>query len=120
MDETLATRDLRKVLIIGAGIGGPVLAMWLRRLGLDVTVAEAREGAALAAGAFLGVAPNGMNALMELGVADAVAAHGFACDSFSFSNRRAARIGGMDCAAATLSSSATRSRWCEGAICTER
>lgn len=96
MDKTLATAKLRNVLIIGAGIGGPVLAMWLRRLGLEVTVAEAREGATLADGAFLGVAPNGMNALIELGVAEAVAAQGFACSSFSFSNRKGARIGGID------------------------
>jgi FAD-dependent urate hydroxylase len=90
------TTKRREVLIVGGGIGGPVLGMWLRRLGLPVTIAEARPGAATAEGAFLGVAPNGMNVLDRLGVAGQVAARGFACDSFRFANRAGAPIGEID------------------------
>jgi 2-polyprenyl-6-methoxyphenol hydroxylase-like FAD-dependent oxidoreductase len=70
--------------------------MWLRRLGMRVVVAEARETAALGEGAFLGVAPNGMNVLADLGLADAVAARGHACDAFRFTNRHDRQIGFID------------------------
>jgi FAD-dependent urate hydroxylase len=91
-----ATRSIRKVLIVGGGIGGPVLGMWLRRIGLDVVVAEARSGAALAEGAFLGVAPNGMNAVSQLDLADAISKRGHPCEAFRFSNRKGAAIGSID------------------------
>lgn len=90
------SNNVRDVVIVGAGIGGPVLAMWLRRLGLEVVLAEARDSAALAEGAFLGVAPNGMNVLAELGCADAIAAHGHACDAFAFANGRGRPLGAID------------------------
>lgn len=90
------TRPIRKVLIVGGGIGGPVLGMWLRRIGLEVVVAEARSGAALAEGAFLGVAPNGMNAVSELDLADAISEQGHPCEAFRFSNRKGAVLGTID------------------------
>lgn len=87
---------VRRVVVVGAGIGGPVLAMWLRRLGMQVVLAGARDSIALGEGAFLGVAPNGMNVLEALGVAETVAADGHACDGFRFSNRSARQIGFID------------------------
>lgn len=92
----MGTRTLRKVLIVGGGIAGPVLGLWLRRLNLEVVIAEARPGPAVADGAFLGVAPNGMNVLDAIGVAASVADRGFACAAFTFSNRSGARIGDID------------------------
>lgn len=86
----------KRVLIIGGGIAGPVLAMWLRRIGMTVEMAEQRGASAGAEGAFLGVAPNGMNALAELGVADAVAAHAHPCDAFEFENAAGKQIGTID------------------------
>lgn len=83
-------------MIVGGGIGGPVLAMWLRRIGMDVVIAEARQVASIAEGAFLGVAPNGMNVLHGLELAEKVAAIGHACDSFRFSNRKGNAIGQID------------------------
>ena len=47
---------IENALVIGGGIGGPVLGMWLRGLGVEVTIAEARPSVAEAEGAFLGVA----------------------------------------------------------------
>jgi FAD-dependent urate hydroxylase len=87
---------MRKVLIVGGGIAGPVLGMWLERLGLEVSIAEARPTAAVAEGAFLGVAPNGMNALEPLGVAATVAAAGIPCEAFQFINQKGKSIGFID------------------------
>ncbi|MFE8596193.1 FAD-dependent oxidoreductase [Archangium violaceum] len=87
---------MRKVLIVGGGIAGPVLGMWLKRLGMEVSIAEARPTAAVGEGAFLGVAPNGMNALEPLGVAGAVAAAGTPCEAFQFLNRKGDSIGVID------------------------
>ena len=90
------TDQARECLIVGAGIAGPVLGMWLQRIGMRVVIAEARDSAVLAEGAFLGVAPNGMNVLADLGLADVVAARGHACDAFRFTNRSDRQIGFID------------------------
>ena len=86
----------RNAVIVGAGIGGPVLAMWLQKAGIRAVVMEARESAALAEGAFLGVAPNGMNVLSELGLAEQVRAIGHVCSSFEFMNARGQHVGSID------------------------
>jgi FAD-dependent urate hydroxylase len=82
--------------IVGSGIAGPVLAMFLNRAGIDARIVESRPEREGAQGAFLGVAPNGMNVLRALGVGDAVAARGFACDGFVFRNARGERIASID------------------------
>jgi len=69
----------KKALIIGGGIAGPVTAMALRRAGLDVTVFEAYDRASDGVGAFLTLAPNGLAALGQLGLYDAV--HDLGMDS---------------------------------------
>ncbi len=85
-----------RALIVGAGVGGPALAMWLGRLGLTAVLAEARAAAAPAEGAWLGVAPNGMNVLDALGLAGRVASKGHACAGFQFTNHRGRIIGTID------------------------
>jgi len=67
--------------------------MWLRRFGLQVVIAERRSASARAEGAFLGVAPNGMNVLDALGIADEVARRGVPCTSFQFRNAADRPIG---------------------------
>ena len=85
-----------KALIIGAGVGGPVLALWLQKIGLEVVVAEARSSLALTEGAVLGVAPNGMGVLDALGIAGAIARRGHPCRAFTFSNAAGRAIGRID------------------------
>jgi len=92
-------RSIRKALIIGGGIAGPVCALWLRRVGLEVELAEQRDTSAAAEGAFLGLAPNGMAVLAALGLEREIARLGHACTAFSFSNRAGAPIGRIDRAA---------------------
>ncbi|MFI7133326.1 FAD-dependent oxidoreductase [Nonomuraea sp. NPDC050153] len=56
-----------KALIIGCGIGGPVTAMALREVGIDVEIFEAYGQGAEDVGSFLNVASNGLAALRVLG-----------------------------------------------------
>uniref|UniRef100_UPI000B8722FF FAD-dependent oxidoreductase n=1 Tax=Actinokineospora iranica TaxID=1271860 RepID=UPI000B8722FF len=67
---------MRRVLIIGGGIAGPATAMALRQAGIDATVFEAYERTADGVGAFLTLAPNGMDALRALDLHEVVRAAG--------------------------------------------
>lgn len=87
---------IENALVIGGGIGGPVLGMWLRGLGVEVTIAEARPSVAEAEGAFLGVAPNGMHVLSALGHGERVAEAGHPCEAFEFVNAKGKIIGRID------------------------
>jgi 2-polyprenyl-6-methoxyphenol hydroxylase-like FAD-dependent oxidoreductase len=89
-------KNVGRVVIVGCGIAGPVLGMFLRRIGIEVVICEARPRAAGEEGAFLGLAPNGMNVLAELGVDAAVEAIGAPCHAFEFQNARGERIGAID------------------------
>jgi 2-polyprenyl-6-methoxyphenol hydroxylase-like FAD-dependent oxidoreductase len=63
------------VLIIGGGIGGSALALFLKKAGISSTVYEAypyKDGV----GGGLGLAPNGMNVLDALGLAERTKARG--------------------------------------------
>lgn len=87
----------KRALIVGCGIAGPVLGMFLRRIGMEVVICEARAAReADGEGAFLGVAPNGMNVLQELGVREAVEASAVPCHRFEFQNARGVRVGAID------------------------
>ncbi|NOK34591.1 FAD-dependent monooxygenase [Corallococcus exercitus] len=88
--------SVRRVVIIGAGIGGPVLGLWLRRIGMEVVLCEARASTAPGEGAFLGVAPNGMNVLAGLGLDTVVAARGGACERFRFTNAQGRVLGHIE------------------------
>lgn len=68
-----------RVVVVGGGLAGTAVALALRRHGVAVDVYEARGTED--PGAFLTVASNGMLALTQLGVADAVAEVGFALTS---------------------------------------
>jgi 2-polyprenyl-6-methoxyphenol hydroxylase-like FAD-dependent oxidoreductase len=66
----------RRALIVGAGIGGLAAAIALRKAGWAVRVFE-RSASLRELGFGVGLAPNAMAALGELGVGDAVRARGF-------------------------------------------
>lgn len=61
----------QRALIIGGGIAGPVLALFLKQAGFCVQVFEASHGVSDTGGA-LGLAPNGMNVLAAAGVAEQI------------------------------------------------
>jgi 2-polyprenyl-6-methoxyphenol hydroxylase-like FAD-dependent oxidoreductase len=83
----------RKALIIGGGIAGPVLGMFLHRLGIPATIYEARSKPNDRAGAFLNLAPNGLAVLETLGIREEITARGTPTTSIVFQNHRGKRLG---------------------------
>lgn len=75
----------RKALIVGAGIGGLSAAIALRKAGWEVRIFE-RSASLRELGFGLGLAPNAMAALGELGVGETVLARG--CEPASGEMRR--------------------------------
>lgn len=63
-------------LIVGGGIAGPAVAMFLARAGWNVRILEAADGPDGAAGAFLNVAANGLDVLEQLGLREPLVADG--------------------------------------------
>ncbi|MBV9789115.1 MAG: FAD-dependent monooxygenase [Chloroflexi bacterium] len=86
----------KKALIIGGGIAGPVAAIALKRAGIDAEVYEARSESMDHSGAFLNLAPNGVNALKTLGLAERVAADGFPSNAMLFFSGSGKQLGQMD------------------------
>jgi 2-polyprenyl-6-methoxyphenol hydroxylase-like FAD-dependent oxidoreductase len=78
--------NTKRVLIIGGGIAGPVLALFLRRAGFSPEIFEATSGPGAAGGA-LGLAPNGMNVLAAAEVAGQVRDAGVTADEWIFENQ---------------------------------
>lgn len=87
------TRKERKALIVGGGIAGPVLAMFLRRIGMETVVYEGRPAPDDGAGAFLNLAPNGLAVLDALGIGDEIRACGTPTTSIAFLNHRGKKLG---------------------------
>lgn len=85
---------MTKALVIGGGVGGPVAAAALRRVGLEPVVYEAYPGPADGRGEFLTLAPNGLAALKSLGMLERVrAAASFDTTRIEFVNGAGRRLG---------------------------
>lgn len=86
--------------IAGAGIGGLALAIALRRKGYAPVVFERRQrGQVGEEGIFLTLAPNGLNALRGLGLAEVVGAKGVVTTGIALHNEHGRQIGLVDYAA---------------------
>src|SRR5438105_3345174 len=77
-----------RILIIGAGIGGAALGLFLDKAGIGAARSAAAPADAGPAGGALQMAPNGMHILAQLGLADALAARGAAATTMQFRNAR--------------------------------
>lgn len=88
----VATTQALPVAIIGAGVAGLALAVMLRRQGVGVSLFEARPREALNEGAFLTLAPNGVNALRALGLAGRISALGIRTLGFEIMNAAGRRL----------------------------
>lgn len=69
-------RPGRKALIIGCGIAGPVVALFLQRAGIEAEIYEARDESTDYGGSFLNMACNGLGVLKTLGLDDQVSSQG--------------------------------------------
>ncbi|MFH7819148.1 FAD-dependent oxidoreductase [Neobacillus thermocopriae] len=75
----------KKAMIIGGGIAGTSVALFLKRLNFEVEIYEAYEKRKDIGGGFQ-IAPNGMKVMDELGLADAVLKNGVECPVMQFQN----------------------------------
>jgi len=85
----------RKALIIGAGIAGPVTAIFLKRAGFDAQLFEAWPYST-GIGGGLQIAPNGMHVLAAIGRADEMIAAGSVCEAFEFLTQSGSRIASIN------------------------
>jgi 2-polyprenyl-6-methoxyphenol hydroxylase-like FAD-dependent oxidoreductase len=76
----------KRALIIGGGVAGPVLALFLKSSDFDVQVFEASSGPSDTGGA-LGLAPNGMNVLASAGVSEQVRDASVTGSEWAFENQ---------------------------------
>lgn len=83
-------KDSRRVLICGGGIAGPVLALFLKKAGVECGVFEAAEGEP--GGGGLGLAPNGMRVFRALGVEQRVRERSVETTDFVFWSDRGRRL----------------------------
>jgi 2-polyprenyl-6-methoxyphenol hydroxylase-like FAD-dependent oxidoreductase len=86
----------RRALIIGGGVAGPALALFLQRAGVGATVFEARSAADEDAGFFLNLGPNGVNVLKMLGIDAQAETDGFPTLGMAFYNGGGRRIAAID------------------------
>ncbi|BCG77102.1 FAD-dependent oxidoreductase [Mesorhizobium sp. 113-3-3] len=92
----VTTPSALSVAIIGAGVAGLALAVMLRRQGIGVCLFEARSREDLSEGVFLTLAPNGINALRALGLAERVSALGIRTLGFEIMNAAGHRLIHLD------------------------
>ena len=82
----------RRALIIGGGIAGPTLALFLKRAGIEPLVFEAYPRTEDVGGGFQ-IAPNGLRVLADLGLAEALLREGSPSGDMAFRNHRGRDIG---------------------------
>ncbi|EPD95891.1 MULTISPECIES: FAD-dependent monooxygenase [Streptomyces] len=87
------TPPQRRALLIGCGIAGPVLALFLQRIGVEAVIHEASETPRDDVGAFLNLAPNGLAVLETLGIREEVEKYGSPTTSTAFLNHRGKQLG---------------------------
>jgi FAD-dependent urate hydroxylase len=83
----------KRGVIIGCGIVGPVVAMFLRRTGIEPVICEGRDGGRDEAGSFLGLVHNGGDVLVTLGIHEQIGALGKPTPKIAFHNHKASSPG---------------------------
>src|SRR6266516_5752548 len=99
--EIMMQKQQKKALIIGCGIAGPALALFLKRAGIEADIYEARE---TPEGFSLSLSSNGVAVLQELGLDGAVFAEGSAVTSGMMWNGKGKRLGRVTLAGEGLKS----------------
>jgi 2-polyprenyl-6-methoxyphenol hydroxylase-like FAD-dependent oxidoreductase len=78
------SRDRLRALVIGGGVGGPALALFLHKAGIGATVYEAQPVRGAAGG--IALAPNGVNVLKALGLTERLKSRGSLAFEHCFRN----------------------------------
>ena len=86
-------RQKRKALIIGCGVAGPVVALFLQRAGIEAEIYEARAESTDYGGSFLNMACNGLGVLKTLGLDDQVSSQGSPIPRMIIWNGKGKRLG---------------------------
>lgn len=81
-----------RALVVGGGLGGPALALFLARVGIEARVLEAYPRSDDVGGSFQ-IAPNGVRVLAELGLAESLLREGQPSRAFCFRNHQGKMIG---------------------------
>ena len=79
--------SIQHVLVVGGGVAGPILALFLKKAGIAASVYEACTGPSEAGGG-LGLADNGMAVLQAAGVLERVQAVSVQTHEWAFENQR--------------------------------
>jgi 2-polyprenyl-6-methoxyphenol hydroxylase-like FAD-dependent oxidoreductase len=82
----------RRAIIIGGGIAGPAISLFLHRGGIEPLIFEAYPEPSTIGGGFQ-IAPNGMRVLRALGLAELITAAGAPSNEFLFRNQHGREIG---------------------------
>jgi 2-polyprenyl-6-methoxyphenol hydroxylase-like FAD-dependent oxidoreductase len=80
-----------RVLIIGGGVAGPALALFLKKAGIESTLFEAHPLTGGVGGGF-GLAPNALKVLATLGLAEGLKRRSTIITRFAFRNARGSRL----------------------------
>ncbi|MCX4820564.1 FAD-dependent monooxygenase [Streptomyces sp. NBC_01142] len=88
-----AAAGTRRAVLIGCGIAGPVLAMYLQRIGVTAVIYEGIDAPRDEVGAFLNLAPNGLAVLDTLGIRAEVEKYGTQTTSTAFLNHKGKQLG---------------------------
>jgi 2-polyprenyl-6-methoxyphenol hydroxylase-like FAD-dependent oxidoreductase len=86
-------RPARKALIIGCGIAGPVVTLFLQRAGIEAEIYEARAASTDYGGNFLNMACNGLGVLRTLGLDGLVSQQGSPIPRMVMWNGKGKRLG---------------------------
>lgn len=81
-----------RAIVIGGGIAGPAVSLFLQQGGIEPLIFEAYPQPATIGGGFQ-IAPNGMRVLRALDLADRVAAAGAPANEFLFRNQHGRQLG---------------------------
>src|SRR5262245_19565481 len=88
-------KHTKRALIVGGGIAGPAVSLFLERGGIEPLIFEAHPEPATIGGGFQ-IAPNGMRVMRALDLADRVALAGAPSSQFVFRNQHGRSIGRID------------------------
>lgn len=83
----------KRALIIGCGVAGPVLATFLKKIGIEPVVYERRSELSSSGGGSFNLAPNGIDVLRTLGLDEDMRAVGHPTNQIAFHNHRGKQLG---------------------------